>query len=142
MTQATTYPFSQFLVLIGDGNSPEVFADPCGLTSRGFERTANMNDTNIPDCDDPDAAAWLGRDVISYAATLSGSGVVAAESKSTWEDWWDSTLSKNIRIELGASTAWQGAFKIASMKITSERGQRVTFEISLVSDGVVSRVHT
>ena len=65
MTQATTYPFSKFLVKIGDGAAPEVFTDPCGLTSKGFTRTANLNDTNIPDCDDPDAPSWLGRDVVS-----------------------------------------------------------------------------
>lgn len=141
MAKATTFKYSQFLVLLGDAGSPEQFTDPCGLTSRGFQRTANMNDTNIPNCDDPDAPSWLGRDVISYQATLSGSGVVAAESKNAWEDWWESGEAKNCRIELGA-TAWEGAFRLAEFNITGERGQRVNMEVSLVSDGEVVRVTT
>jgi predicted secreted protein len=139
MAQASTHKFSEFLILVGDGESPEEFDDPCGLTSRGFQRTANMNDTNIPDCDDPDAPTWLGRDVISYQATLSGAGVVASESKALWEEWWQSGASRNIRIELG-DDAWEGAFKIAEFNITGERGQRVNMDISLVSDGVVAAV--
>ncbi len=140
MAQATTSKFSEFLVLLGDGGSPsETFSDPCGLTSRGFQRTANMNDTNIPDCEDPDAPTWLGRDVISYQATLSGAGVVAAESFGTWEAWWQSGESKNVRVELG-DHAWEGAFKLADFNISGERGQRVNMDVSLVSDGVIEKV--
>jgi hypothetical protein len=47
--------------------SPEVFASPCGLNSRSFNRTAATNETNVPDCDDPDAASWLERDVVSLS---------------------------------------------------------------------------
>lgn len=141
MAQATTYRFSEFLVLLGDGASPsETFADPCGLTSRGFQRTANMNDTNIPDCDDPDAPTWIGRDVISYQASISGSGVVAAgASADAWEAWWESGESKNVRIELG-SNAWVGAFRLSEYNVTAERGQRVSMNVTLVSDGVVAPV--
>jgi predicted secreted protein len=141
MAQAQTNKFSEFLVLLSDGGSPEQFADPCGLTSRGFQRTANMNDTNIPDCDDPDAPTWLGRDVISYQAAISGAGVVAAQSKDTWEEWWESGEAKKCRIELGA-TAWEGMFRLSELNITGERGQRVNMNVALVSDGVVSRVST
>lgn len=136
MAQATTIKFSDFLILIGDGASPEQFADPCGLTSKGFQRTANMNDTNIPDCDDPDAPTWLGRDVVSYQATLSGSGVVATESLANWEAWWDSGASKNCRVELG-DQAWAGSFRLAEFNITGERGARVNMDVSIVSDGAV-----
>lgn len=141
MTQATTSRFSDFLVMPGNGASPEVFSDPCGLTSRGFTRTANMNDVNIPDCDAPDDPSWLGRDVISYQASISGSGVVADESKDTWEAWWESGETKNVRIELKA-TAWEGPFKLSELTITGEIGQRVTMNLTLVSDGPVARVST
>lgn len=143
MALATTFPFGEFLILLGDGASPENFADPCGLTSKGFTRTANMNDTNIPGCDDPDAAAWLGRDAISYQGAISGEGVVAEESIVTFEDWWASgqTVAKNVRIEVGAH-AWEGPFKLAEYNITGERGSKVTLSISLVSDGEIQRVST
>jgi hypothetical protein len=139
MAQATTYPFSQFLVKIGDGASPEVFTDPCGLTSKGLTRTANLNDTNIPDCDDPDAPSWLGRDVVSYQGAIAGSGVVAEESFDTWEDWWNAGETRNVRIELGnpVAYAWIMPAKLQEFAITAERGNKVQMAVNIVSDGAV-----
>jgi hypothetical protein len=143
MALATTYPFSKFLVLIGNGATPEVFTDPCGLTSKGFTRSANMNDTNIPDCANPDAASWLARDVVSYQGTIRGAGVVAQESFSTWEGWWTSALSKNIQIMLvdanpSFQKVWLGPCKLQEIVITADRGQRVTMTVNIVSDGAIT----
>lgn len=140
MAQATTYTFSQFLVKVGDGASPEVFTDPCGLTTRGFTRSANMNDTNVPDCADPDAPSWLGRDVVSYHGAIAGSGVVAKESFQTWEDWWNDGATRNVRIELGnpVEYAWIMPAKLSDFAVTSERGKRVDMTVSIVSDGAVT----
>ena len=140
MTQATTYPFSKFVVKIGDGNTPEVFSDPCGLTTKGFTRTANMNDTNVPDCDDPDAPSWLGRDVVSYQAAIAGSGVVAAESRQMWEDFWNSGETRNVRIELNTVAAWIMPAKMQEYAVTADRGQKVNMTVALVSDGAVTTV--
>jgi Phage tail tube protein len=137
MAQATTYPFSKFLVKIGDGGSPETFSDPCGLTTKGFTRTANMNDTNIPDCDDPDAPSWLGRDVVSYQAAIAGAGVVAQESFDTWESWWNAGVTRNVRIELNTEAAWIMPAKLQEFAITAERGAKVNMTVALVSDGAV-----
>jgi len=140
MALATTYPFSKFLILLGDGAAPEVFADPCGLTTKGFTRSANMNDTNIPDCTDPDAPSWLARDVVSYQATIKGTGVVAQESFSTWEDWWQSGATKTVQITLDDATptfkkTWEGPCKLQELVITADRGQRVNMTVNIVSDG-------
>jgi hypothetical protein len=139
MAQATTYPFSKFLVKIGDGGSPEVFTDPCGLTSKGLTRTANLNDTNVPDCADPDAPSWLGRDVVSYQGAIAGSGVVAQESYDTWEDWWNAGETRNVQIELGtpAEFKWTMLAKLQELSITAERGQKVQLAVNIVSDGAV-----
>jgi hypothetical protein len=137
MAVATTFPFSKFLVKIGDGNSPEVFSDPCGLTTKGLTRSANMNDTNIPDCDNPDAPSWLGRDVVSYQASISGAGVVAHESFSTWEDWWNAAETRNVRVELGTEAAWVMPAKLQEFAITAERGNKVQMTVNIVSDGAV-----
>ena len=139
MAQATTYPFSKFMVKVGDGASPEVFTDPCGLTTKGFTRTANLNDTNVPDCDDPDAPAWLGRDVVSYQGAIAGSGVVAKESFETWEDWWNAGETRNVRIELGTPVefAWIMPAKLQEFAITADRGNKVQMTVAIVSDGAV-----
>lgn len=137
MAQATTYPFSKLLIKIGNGGSPEVFTDPCGLTTKGFTRTANMNDTNIPDCDDPDAPSWLGRDVVSYAGSIAGNGVVAEESFDSWEAWWNAGETRNVRIELADIAAWIMPAKLQEFAITGERGQKVNMSVNIVSDGAV-----
>lgn len=141
MAKALTFRFSQFLVMLGNGLSPETFSAPCGLTSRGFTRTANLGDVNVPDCADEDAPSWLERDVISYQASLTGSGVVASQSKEAWEAWWESGDAKNVRIELGA-TAWEGPFRLTELTINAERGSRVNMSVNMVSDGPVLRVST
>jgi len=134
MTQATTLKFSQFLIQLGNGAVPEVFASPCGLNSRGFSRTAATNDTNVPDCDNPDAPSWLDRDVVSLAAALSGSGVVADEDYDVWNTWWESGVSKNIKVTLG-TRVWLGAAILTKLNVTGSRGKRVDLDVSIDSDG-------
>ena len=134
MTQATTLKFSQFLVQLGNGASPEVYASPCGLNSRSFNRTAATNDTNVPDCDDPDAPSWLERDVVSLSASISGAGVVADEDFDDWDTFWKDGESKNIKITLG-TRVWIGAYKCTKLNVTGNRGSRTTFDVTLDSDG-------
>ena len=49
MAQPTVLAGTKLLILVGDGGSPEVFAQPCGLTTRGITFTASTNSTLIPD---------------------------------------------------------------------------------------------
>lgn len=144
MAQAKVVNFSTFLVLVGNGASPEVFAAPCGLTSRGFNRTAETNDTNVPDCDDEDKPSWLARDVVSLAGEISGSGVLDTDALEVWDDWFQSGLAKNCRVMLDVPVAqngrhWSGKFILSSFNITAERGSKVTIEVTLTSDGAITK---
>ncbi|MBR0695948.1 phage tail tube protein [Bradyrhizobium lablabi] len=134
MSKASTLRFSQFLVEIGDGATPEVFMAPCGLNSRSFNRTAATNETNVPDCDDPDAPSWLERDVVSLSSSIAGAGVVADEDFDKWNAWFEAASTRNIRIKLG-TRGWIGPFKCTKLNVTGNRGSRVTFDVSLDSDG-------
>jgi predicted secreted protein len=136
MTQATTLKFGQFLVKLGNGASPEVFAAPCGLNTRSFNLTAAANETNVPDCDNPDAASWLERDITSLSRSITGAGIVADEDFDTWNDWAESGDSKNVQITLGTRT-WQGPFKCTRLNVTGDRGSRVKFDVTLDSDGEI-----
>ena len=140
MAQATTYPYSQFLVKISDGADPEVFTDPCGLTSKGLTRTANLNDTNVPDCDDPDAPSWLGRDVVSYQGAIAGAGVVAQESFDGLgrlvERRRNPQRADRARFN-PAEFAWIMPAKLQEFSITAERGNKVQMAVNIVSDGAV-----
>jgi predicted secreted protein len=141
MAKADTLPFSKFLVSLGDGNTPETFTAPCGLNSRSFNRTAASNETNVPDCDDPDAPSWLDRDITSMSAAISGSGVVANEDYDTWEAWFVSGATKNVQVKLGTRVS-VGPYKCTKLNVTGQRGNRVTFDVTIDSDGEIAPLAT
>ncbi len=140
MAQAKVVNFSKFLVLVGDGASPEVFAAPCGLTSRGITFTAETNDTNIPDCADEDAPSWLGRDTVSLSGEISGSGVLDLDALEVWQEFIGERRNCRVKIDVPLAQNgghWQGSFILTSFAVTGERGSKVSVEITLTSDGEV-----
>src|SRR5262245_15827835 len=111
MAQPTVFNFGELLISVSNGATPPVFSEPCGLTAKAFNGAAATNDTIIPDCDDPDAPAWLGRSTSSLSRDITGSGVLAGESLELWDDWFASGLARDARITLdgGALGDWQWA---------------------------------
>lgn len=141
MAQAKTFRRSGLRLLLGDGADPEGFATPCGLLERAITLSKELGETNVPDCDDEDAAPWTERDVTAKSATISGSGVLDEDALPVWRGFYESDVSKNCRIELWRNGAkvghWQGAFHIESFNPAAPEAGRVTLEISLASDGAV-----
>lgn len=140
MAQAKVSSFAKWLLQLEDPDTPNTFAAPCGLTSRGLSQSKNTNDVTIPDCDDEDALAYVGRAVESASATISGSGVMDRDSFETWRKFWDATDAWNVRMKLDESGAngggyYQGAFHLTKLDVTGERGGKVQLEIELSSDG-------
>lgn len=142
MAQPTTARFGKFKIELGDGESPEVFAAPCGFTSKSLTLTKNLTEVNIPDCDDPDAVAWVGRDAESLSAAVSGEGVLASESVDTWLEAVENVDSVNVKvtIEFAAKTiTWLGRMHIATFTPSAEQGGRVTVSVEMQSDGELVR---
>lgn len=142
MAPPTTVKFGKFRVLLGDGNSPELFTAPCGFTSKSLVLSKNLTEVNLPDCNDPDAPAWVGRDVESLTASITGEGVMASESADEWMDAFESTESVSVRVEIEFPTltyAYEGKMHIASMTLGAEQGGRVTNNIEMQSDGELVR---
>lgn len=145
MAQPTTLSAAKLLILIGNGAGPEVFAAPCGLTTRGINFSKETNDVTIPDCDDPDLPAWTSRVTRALSGTISGSGVLAMEALPTWRDFFFSTGTKNVRVKLDANLAanggyWQGAFHCTTLNVTGEIGDKVQLELELQNDGPITWV--
>jgi hypothetical protein len=143
MTQATTIKFGKMIVKLGDGASPEVFAAPCGLTTQALNRGKTLNETNVPDCDDPDAPAWVGREVQSLTWGISGSGVLAFESIDEWEAFFDTTDAKNIEVTIIFPTqtrVYRGRAHLETFNISADFGQKVQAEISMQGDGELSNL--
>lgn len=142
MAQAETFRFSGYRVLLGDGESPEAFATPCGFTERAFTLSKEMGESNVPDCSDEDGASWIERDVVSKSASVSGTGMLDATSLTTWQDFWDTDASRNARVELWRNGAkvghWGGAFHMESFETSATKGERVSVTVSMQSDGAVA----
>jgi hypothetical protein len=137
MAKPTTHTFGEFLVKLGDGADPEVFAAPCGLTSKGFNQTANTQKTAVPDCDDPDAPAYNETAVDTIDSEISGSGILAEEAFDTWQDWFASAASKNYRVyPMGSAGGYYaGKGVLSAFNMTVQRGQKLNVDVTITGDG-------
>jgi predicted secreted protein len=127
--------------MLGDGGSPITYAAPCGFTSKALQLSKNLTDVNIPDCDDPDAAAWVGRDVESLTASINGDGVLAEEALPTWQAAFTDTDSVSAKIEIemtDATYTYTGLFHLSALSYSADSGGRVNISVEMQSDGAVA----
>lgn len=142
MAQPETARFGKFRVLLGTDDSPNEYEAPCGFTSKSLTLTKNLTEVNIPDCDDPDAVAWVGRDAESLSAAVSGEGVLASESVETWLDAWENVNSVPVQIEAefpSKTIVWEGRMHVATFTVSAEQGGRVRAQVEMQSDGELDR---
>jgi hypothetical protein len=137
MAKPTTHSFGEFLIEIESDDSPGVYLAPCGLTTKGFNQTASTQETTVPDCDNPDAPAYVERAVDTISTEISGSGVLAEEAFDIWQAWFDSARAKSVRIyPMGASNGFYGGqFILSAFNMQVQRGQKVPVDVTMVSDG-------
>lgn len=143
MAKPVTIRFGMFAVMLGNVATPGVYAAPCGFTSKSLQLTKELNEVTIPDCDDPDAVAWIGRDAASLSAQVSGEGVLAQEAVDTWLAAQESIDSIPIKIVLSfpaKTVTWTGLAHVSDLTITGDLGQRVTMNVTIQSDGELVRV--
>lgn len=145
MAAPTTIRSGKLLVKIGDSNSPINYLAPCGFTSKSLVLSKNLTDVNIPDCDNPDDPAWVGRDVESLTASITGEGVMAAESVETWMNAFEDTDSVPVKVEIVfplVTYVYTGLMHVSSVTFGAEQGGRVTCNVELQSDGELVRTLT
>jgi hypothetical protein len=126
--------------MLGNGLSPEVFAAPCGLTTKGLNLTAAVNEFNVPDCDDPDAPMFTERVISSLSAGVTGSGILDMGSFDEWREWHMSGLARNIQVTFSApGIQGAGYFEMSAvlttLNFTGNQGELVTVEIEIQSNG-------
>ncbi|MGM4911435.1 phage tail tube protein [Rhizobium sp. 768_B6_N1_8] len=142
MAQPSTARFGKFRIMLGNSADPIVYAAPCGFTSKSLTLTKDLTDVTLPDCDDPDAVAWVGRDASTLSASVSGEGVLASESVETWLDAWENVESVPVKIEIefpAKTITWTGLMHVSSLNPSTEQGGRVTMSVEMQSDGELVR---
>jgi Phage tail tube protein len=143
MAAPSTVRGTGFRVLLENPAQPNVFGAPCGLNERAITFTKAMNEIKIPDCDLPDAPIQIARDVDSLDCSINGSGVLALESRATWEAFRVASTAWRCRVELYNSSNvrvgyYQGSFHLGSLGFGGNRGERVTIEVEMAQDGEVT----
>jgi hypothetical protein len=133
----TTDSFASFQIYVGDGESPETFAAPCGFTQKSLTLSAANSTAIVPDCDNPEAPSWEEAGVTALSAVVAGQGVMAEESDATWREWFVSGASRNVRIAKRLGW-WAGKAILTelgeSVQLGSE-GNRIQRSVSLRNDG-------
>lgn len=142
MTAPTRIKGGKVRVLLQDTNSPTAYTAPCGLTSRSISFNKGLNDYQLPDCDDPDAIDWLGRDATSLSMSINGEGVLAVESIARWLEAWEDTDSVPVKVEWQFPAVlyrWTGNMHIENLEVTAPNAQTATMTVSMQSDGTMTR---
>lgn len=138
MAKPTTKTFANFIVEIEDAANPTTYLAPCGFTSKALNLSAATSETNVPDCDDPEAPAWTERGISALSGQITGGGVMATESSDLWEEWFDSGLPKNIRVRVPGVGYRAGSALLtslgASVALNSD-GNKVQRSVTLDSNG-------
>lgn len=145
MAKPKTIRFGKFLIKLATNEAPTVFTAPCGFTNKSLVLSKNLEEVNIPDCDDPDAPSWVGRDVSSLTASVTGEGVLAEEAAETWLNAFKSVEPVPVSIELlfsVGSIVWTGLMHLSSFTISGESGGRVTISVEMQSDGELLGVYS
>lgn len=149
MTRATTAKYEELILEVDftDG-SPVTYAAICGLIDVTVNRVSNVDESEIPDCDDESLPLSIERQVRSQTVTVSASGVWSLQSHENMMDWWysGSTLAVQIRNAkvvadgtLGDTTIEAGRALLTSLNNSRTKGQKVTAEIEIQFDGVPTR---
>lgn len=136
MAQPTTLNFSAVVVYIGNNDSPGTFTAPCGFNQKSLTLDNETSDVTVPDCDSPEAAAWIQRAVTARSVTVNGSGVLATESYTLWQGWGAET--RTVRVVLTGLGYWEGDAILQSLGHSAalgSDGNKVQISANIVSTG-------
>lgn len=138
----TTISGPKLVIKFGDGETDETFTSTALInTDRGIKFSCDVNESAIPDPDNPDDPAWNDLFKKAISVEISGKGYLdaVATTMATWTTWAGSQDSKNIQIWLDSSIGyWSGAFKLTEFDLDGTWGEDVTCNMTLKSHGKVT----
>lgn len=129
------------LIKIGDGASPELFKNLCGLTTRSFNMSANEVDTTIVDCINPAAAPQKTAEPGIKSRTFSGSGkyVSGANTTKFIQHVTDATTF-NAEVVVPGLGSFTGAWFVSDFEFSGETEGNMDFSGSFVAAGPLAFV--
>lgn len=142
MAQPDILPGTYFSLMLGDGATPtENFTALCGITTRKFTSTTNVNERFTRDCNDPTDVPVRRLITSGKQWSLSGEGVLNRANLATIQAA-DDGLVHNWRYvftEPADDLVFQGYYFgggiMTSLEITGGDDEIATIAISIESDG-------
>ncbi|SFQ52479.1 phage tail tube protein [Donghicola eburneus] len=147
MAKAVTEKYEEMVLEVDfdDTQPTPVYARICGMKGVTIKRTANVDTTEVPDCDDESLPNEVERDVRSLEVTVSATGVWAQQSNGKLLDWFYSGASIPARLGNLKAATGDTEYEVGRMlvsDISNERSDgrgRVTASIELEFDGTPTR---
>jgi len=133
------------MVFLGNNADPIVYTAPCGFLSRSVSFSRNLNETRIPDCDDPDAPDWVVRDVTSLSMSISGEGVLAESNIEVWMNAFNTAEPAKVKVECifkNKKVTYTGEMQLENFEINAPNGETVSVTVSMQSSGEMAGVVT
>lgn len=143
MAKAITEKFAQMVLETSDdGNS---WSRICGLNDVTITRTANVDEAEVPDCDDESLPLSVEKEVRSINVSVSAEGVWAQQSHGTMMDWFYSSATRFVRVgnlnaAQGETEYEEGQALLSTLTHTRTKGQKVSASIELMFDGTPERI--
>lgn len=138
---------TRFALMIGDGETPEVFTKLCGISNKGLQQTRQTSDTVDWDCADPDATPATVRDVNQADWTISGDGLLHRPNLALMQEVYDTTETRNFRIFFDEATGdevidgyYQGPGIVTDFNLTGTNGEYVQASITIQGAGPLAFV--
>lgn len=149
MAQPTTFKFGAGLFYLGDGGGTEVFTKLCGFTDMALEINKDTTDSTVPDCDNPDSAAWATSDVKSQSWKMSFEGFAAKDALPLIEAAALAGVSRNIKLYVKGAGAgggtpdrlYAGAAHV-TMKLNGKLGEKWKVSVDVSGDGALASTST
>lgn len=129
------------LIQIGDGESPEVFSNLCGITTRSFNMSANEVETTIPDCDDPSAAVQRTVEPGIVNRTFNGSGkFVSSANTSAFLTHVREATVFNAKVVVPGDGTYTGSWMVSDFEFSGEMEGNMDFSATFVAAGALAYV--
>lgn len=142
MAVATTSAYDKLIIETSEDGS--TWAKPCGLKNFTVNFETEIDEDEIPDCDDESLPFLKERAVRSVGFSVSGEGKWASESHEVMVQWWLTGEQKRIRV--GWSDAATGDVEylqttgILTFEDARNKGMSNTRNITIQSAGAITAV--
>ncbi|HAL06350.1 phage tail tube protein [Brevundimonas naejangsanensis] len=148
MALVKTTRWSELVLKVGDGATPEQFKPLCTINAaRGINFNANTTEDSIPDCDDLQKLQWLIREKVSLSVDVTGAGKVDKKDVKPLVDWQQSPETRNCIVVLDDADPdnviqFLGAYHLTTFSMNGDPGTpTVTGDIALQSSGAVTATY-